>query len=310
MRGLVAISGKREERIARVAGMQRGRISRAQLLAAGIVDRTIYSLVANSLLHRRHQAVYAVGHTAPAPLTAETEALLACGPHAVLSHQTAARMWGLIERSDPVVHVTIRGRYGPRPRGVRVHRTNRLTRGEVDLLEQLPVTSPARTLVDFAATADMRTLERALEEAMHEKLVNERKVRLAIAAARGRRGASRLKAILDGWREPGVTRSEAERRMRWLIRAAQLPEPKTNVPMHGVVADFYWPDLGVVIEVQSHKYHLTKAALERDTRKAARLTAAGLTVSYVTWLQMEREPYAVVARVAQVLARAAPAPAG
>jgi hypothetical protein len=74
--------------------------------------------------------------------------------------------------------------------------------------------------------------------------------------------------------------------------------------MHGVEADLYWPELGVVVEVQSHKFHLTKAALERDTRKAARLTAAGLVVSYLTWLQMEHEPYAVVARVAQTLARA------
>ena len=93
--------------------------------------------------------------------------------------------------------------------------------------------------------------------------------------------------------------------MRELIRLAQLPEPRTNVPMHGVEADFYWPDLGVVIEVQSQKFHLTGAALERDTRKAAKLTAAGLTVSYVTWTQMQHEPFAVVARTAQLLARAA-----
>ena len=92
--------------------------------------------------------------------------------------------------------------------------------------------------------------------------------------------------------------------MRELIRLGQLPEPKTNVRINGVEVDFYWPELGVVIEVQSHKYHLTRPALERDTRKAARLTAAGKTVSYVTWLQMEHEPFAVVARVAQTLTRA------
>jgi very-short-patch-repair endonuclease len=99
----------------------------------------------------------------------------------------------------------------------------------------------------------------------------------------------------------------AERRFRELMRLAQLPQPKTNVRLHGYSVDAYWPDLGVVVEVQSQKFHLTKAALERDTRKAARLTAAGLTVSYVTWVQMDEEPFAVVARVAQVLARAAQA---
>src|SRR5205807_464831 len=82
----------------------------------------------------------------------------------------------------------------------------------------------------------------------------------------------------------------------------------TNARVHGFEADFYWPALGVVVEVQSHRLHLTKGALERDTRTAAKLTAAGLTVSYVTWVQMEREPLAVVARTAQLLARAGTPP--
>lgn len=284
--------------------MQRGRISRAQLLAVGIADRTIYHLAANGFLRRVCRGVYAVGHTAPAPLTAETEALLACGPHAALSHRTAARLWKLADTADQSVHVTIRDRFGPRPKGVHVHRTNRLTRGEVKIVDDLPVTSVARTLVDFAADAQLRGLEFAIEEALVQKRVTERQLRLAAARATGKRGAARITAVLAAQREPGITRSRAERRFRWLIRAAQLPEPKTNARLHGYSVDAYWPDLGVVVEVQSHKFHLTKAALERDTRKAARLTAAGLTVSYVTWVQMDEEPFAVVARVAQVLARA------
>jgi hypothetical protein len=106
-----------------------------------------------------HRGVYAVGHTAPTPLAAETAALLACGEHAVLSHGTAARLWRLLD--DDTIHVTIRGRHGPRPDGVHVHRTNRLTRGEVKVVEGLPVTSPARTLADLGATVHRRTLERS-----------------------------------------------------------------------------------------------------------------------------------------------------
>ncbi|HEY1592769.1 MAG TPA: hypothetical protein VGF81_13320 [Solirubrobacteraceae bacterium] len=245
-----------------------------------------------------------MGHAARTPLAAETEALLACAPHAVLSHHTAARLLKLLPEDDATVHLTIRGRHGARPNGVTVHRTTRLNRSEVKIVDGLPVTSALRTLLDLAAVVGIATLERAIEQALHEKLVSVRQLRQAIAGNNGRKGIPNLRAILDQQREPGFTRSRAERRMRELIRLAQLPEPKTNVPMYGVEADLYWPEFEVVIEVQSQKYHLTRAALERDTRKAARLTAKGKTVSYVTWLQMEREPFAVVARAAQTLARA------
>jgi very-short-patch-repair endonuclease len=272
--------------------------------AAGIKRDAIDRRVRTGYLIRKHRGVFAVGHDAPTPLTAETEALLACGPHAVLSHQTAARLLRLVDLDDGSIHVTIRGRFGPRPTGVTVHRTTRLNRSEVRIVDGLPVTSVARTIIDFAVDADIYTLERGIEEALIHKPVTEAQLERAAAAARGHRGAPRVKAILARWREPGITHSEAERRFRWLIRAAQLPEPKTNARLHGYSVDAYWPDLGVVVEVQSHKFHLTKAALERDTRKAARLTAAGLTVSYVTWVQMDEEPFAVVARIAQLLARA------
>jgi very-short-patch-repair endonuclease len=266
----------------------------------------VHGRVTTGRLIRKHRGVYAVGHTAPAPLADETAALLACGEHAVLSHQTAARLWKLAPAQDTDIHVTVRGRHGPQPVGVGVHRTTHLSRGEVRIVERLPITSPLRTLLDLSAVVDLRTLERAVEEAMIQKLTSERQLRGALAGANGRKGLANLRALLDRQREPGLLRSKAERRMRELIRLAQLPNPRTNVPMHGVEADFYWPDLGVVIEVQSQKFHLTRAALERDTRKAAKLTAAGLTVSYVTWTQMEHEPFAVVARTAQLLARAAP----
>ncbi|HEY2161936.1 MAG TPA: type IV toxin-antitoxin system AbiEi family antitoxin domain-containing protein [Solirubrobacteraceae bacterium] len=300
-----AISGDREDRIAAIAGLQRGRVSRDQLRAAGIPDRTVSRLAANGFLRRVHKSVYAVGHTAPAPLADETSALLACGQHAVLSHMTAAKLWSLILDGDATIHVTVRGRHGACPNGVHVHRTNQLKRGEVRIVEGLPVTSPLRTLIDLASTLGLRPLERAVEEVMIRKLASERQLRAAVADANGRHGIAGLKAILAANREPGVTRSKAEHRFRELIRAAQLPAPRTNVRIHGYEVDAYWPEFGVVVEVQSQKFHATRAALERDTRKAAKLTAAGLTVSYVTWLQMEREPFAVVARVAQLLARVA-----
>jgi very-short-patch-repair endonuclease/predicted transcriptional regulator of viral defense system len=297
-----AIEGSREERIAQIAKRQRGRVAHAQLLAAGIANRTIYRLVASGHLHREHRGVYAVGHTAPAPLADETAALLACGEHAVLSHYTAVLMHRLIPHGDGRIHVTIRGRHGPDPTGVTVHRTKALTRGEVTTLHGLPVTSPIRTIFDLASGAEVATVERAVEEGLVQRLVSERALRAHAATVTGQRSATLVTAIFDAHSEPGITKSKAERRFRALLRAAQLPPPLTNVRVHGYSLDCYWPDLGVVVEVQGYQFHSTRRKFEHDTRKAAALAAAGLSVSYVTWLQMENEPFAVVARVAQTLA--------
>ena len=298
----VPASGPREKRIAAIAEAQRGRAARRQLLSAGISSSAIGRMIDRGRLHPVHPGVYTVGHDAPVPLGDETAALLACGEHAVLSHHSAAALWGLIPEGDGSIHVTIRDRHGPRPDGVTVHRTNSLTRGEVRIVEDLPVTSPARTLTDIASEVDDRTFERAVNEALVQRLVSERELGKAAAARRGRPGGRTLAALLGRQREPSITRSEAERRLRGLLRAAQLPEPSANARVHGFEVDFYWPQLGVVVEVQGYKFHSGRAAFERDTRKAAKLAAAGLTVLYVTWRQMEEEPYAVVARVAQALA--------
>jgi hypothetical protein len=300
----VCVGGAPDERIAAVAGRQRGKISRGQLRALGVGTGPIHRRAVGGLLHREHRGVYAVGHTAPAPLAAETAALLACGEHAALSHHSAALLWKLIPHGVGSIHVTICGRHGAQPEGVRVHRTNRLTRGEVRIEQGLPVTSPARTVIDVATDLDEQTFWWAVNEARVQRLVTERELEAAAAAARGSRGAPILAALLKSQKEPAITRSDAEKRFLWLIRAAQLPTPRANVRLHGSSADAYWPDLGVVLEVQSHKFHSSRTAVENDARKCAKFTAAGLIVVYVTWRQMFDEPYAVVARVAQALAHA------
>lgn len=299
----IRVSGDRDAKVAVIANCQRGRISRRQMRLAGLSDDTIDRLAATGHLHRRHRGVFTVGHTAPTPLGEETAALLACGEGAMLSHHTAALLWRLIPHGDRAIHVTTGGRHGPCPHGVRSHRSSSLAEADVRIHHGLPVTSPGRTLLDLAGVAELPLVERAVEEAITQRLVSEAELRARASAASGHRGAPRITAILDAQREPGITKSKAERRFRRLLRAAQLPDPLTNVRLHGYSVDCYWPDLGVVIEVQGYRFHSGRRAFERDTRKAARLTAAGLNVSYVTWLQMDAEPFAVVARVAQTLAR-------
>ncbi|MBV8430044.1 MAG: hypothetical protein JO244_02705, partial [Solirubrobacterales bacterium] len=300
----VYVSGTPDERIAAIARLQRGRVARAQLLAAGITARMIHARLATGSFQREHRAVYVVGHTAPIPLGDEAGALLACGERAVLSHYTAALIHKLIPHGDGSLHVTIRGRHGPSLAGVTVHRTKALGGSEVQIIEGLPVTSPARTIFDLASSADTARVERAVEEALTQGMVTEPGLRRLAPTVRGQAGGKLVTAILDAHQEPGITKSKAERRFRHLMRAAQLPEPRTNFPFHGYSLDCYWPDLGVVVEVQGYRFHSSRKKFERDTRKAATLAAAGLSTSYVTWVQMDNEPFAVVARTAQALARA------
>jgi very-short-patch-repair endonuclease len=101
---------------------------------------------------------------------------------------------------------------------------------------------------------------------------------------------------------PAFTRSEAERRLLALIRAAGLPPPRTNVHVGPYEVDFLWPAHRLVVEVDGFAFHSSRAAFERDRRRDADLQARGLRVTRVTWRQLEREPHAVVARLAAALA--------
>jgi very-short-patch-repair endonuclease len=101
-----------------------------------------------------------------------------------------------------------------------------------------------------------------------------------------------------------VTDSQAEEMFFALMRDAQLPEPEVHAPIHGYTVDFLWRAQRLVVEVDGYKYHSSRVAVERDSKKSAKLTAAGLHVMRVTWRQMTDEPYAVIVRVAQALARA------
>jgi very-short-patch-repair endonuclease len=304
----VAVSGSRSERIATVAERQRGRIERAQLLAIGIPDRAIYRLVAHGYLIRRRRGVYAVGHAAAVELAAETEALLACGDGAALSYFTAGRLWQILPHratDGHLIHITVPGRHGADPDGIRVHRSDSLRPTSIHQLHELPVTSPGRTLLDLAEGLNPADLDWAVDEAVQRDLVSPDPLTRYARQHPGRRGAGKLAAAAARHRPTGVTKSQAEKRYRALIRSAGLPDPLTNVKLHGFTVDCYWPDHHLVVEVDSQRWHSIQPKVEHDSVKRATLVAAGLVVMSVTWQQMEQEPYAVVARTAQALARAA-----
>jgi very-short-patch-repair endonuclease len=299
-------AGRRDRAVAEVAARQYGVVSRAQLEAAGLGPSAIKHRIAHGRLHRIHRGVYAVGHRALAPGAREMAAVLACGPSAVVSHRSAARLWRLLgPDSVAAVEVTIlRSTRASRP-GIRIHRSDRLPPKDIRRLARIPVTSPARTLLDFADDATERELERAFDEALVRRLTSRAALVAVVERSRGRRGAGRLRGLVQRDEEPAFTRSEAEERFLALVRAAGLPAPQLNVELGGYTVDFLWRAPSLVVEIDGYRFHSTRSAFERDRVRDARLGAAGHRVMRVTWRQLVAEPHAVVARLAQALLVAA-----
>ncbi len=292
---------------AQVAAAQRGLVRRGQLVALGVSARAIEYLVSVGSLHRILRGVYAVGHPALEPLAAETAALLYAGDNAVLSHGTAAGVWGLVP-TPPVVAITIAGRNVRRQPHVKLHRVDTLDARDVRMKHGFPVTAPARTIIDFAAAHSADAVDRALNEARVLKLVTDAELTAALGRCRGRTGTRCVRQLLAAEHGPAITRSEAERRLRTLLRAADLPDPQFNVRVENHLVDALWPRQRLVVEVDGYGFHGHRRAFETDRRRDQELAAAGYQVIRVTWRQLTDEPIAVAARLAQALVVATPGP--
>jgi very-short-patch-repair endonuclease len=284
--------------IAVLAAKQHGVVTTAQLIAAGLDRGAIAYRVRRGRLHRVHRGVFLVGHAVSPPLALETAALLSVRPPSFLSHGCALYLWGLVAARPNQIDVTVSGR-NPRPRaGVRIHCARRLDRSDVARRHGLPITSPARTFLDVAVDMPSRALEQCLAEALRAGVVRKGQLLAAIDRAPGRRVRALRALLSDG---PALTRSEAERRLLDLVRAARLPSPRCNVRVDGYEVDFLWHEQRLVAEVDGYAFHSSRAAFERDRRRDADLQLRGFAVMRVTWRQLVWEPEAVVARLAQGL---------
>jgi very-short-patch-repair endonuclease len=301
-RSEIRLFGTKSERIEQIARVQRGRVSRTQLLAVAIKRKAIARRVATGYLIQLHRCVFAVGHLAPTSLGDETAALLACREGAVLSHYTAARIWGILPpgSGDGLIHITVEGERTTRIPNTTVHRTRDLQPRDIRIHERLPLTSPARTVLDLAPLLTLRELERALDQALINHLTSPSQIRELLDCAPGRAGTIRLKALATR-ATTTRTRSEAEERFLALIRAAELPHPEVNAPLHDYEIDFLWRDRRFAVEIDGYAYHSTRTAFEHDRRKDAHLQAAGFTTMRVTWMQLEHDRFPLVARLGRAL---------
>jgi very-short-patch-repair endonuclease len=285
--------------VVRLSRAQNGAVKAEQLHAAGLTRHAILARVKRGRLVPRFRGVYILGDPELLPLASESAALLSLGESAVLSHRSAAAIWGLAQPHPQVIDVTVIGSRPHGREGVRLHYAKTLE--DVTTHSNLKVTTPARTLIDLALQASTSELADAFGEARAKRLLTDAKLSAALRRApRNHPGAAIVRAML----REGATydRSRAERLMRRLCRKAELPQPLTNVIVHGHLVDFYWPDHGLIVEVDGYDTHGNRQAFENDRRRDQIHVAAGHVVVRITWPQLQREPIAVAARIAQALA--------
>jgi very-short-patch-repair endonuclease len=255
-----------KEPIRRLAAEQHGIVTRAQLLDAGVGSKHVDHWIKTGRLIRLHQGVYALGHVPPSPHARTMAAVLACGPEAVLSHRSAAKLYGLIRYTGPI-EITAPTKH--QRRGVIVHRS-RLAERDVTEHWGIPITSPARTLTDLAGTLSPASLTRAVNDARLAKLlvVEDLPARFSNQPKR-------------------PTRSPFEDAFPRFCARHRLPQPEINAIVAGYEVDAFWPAKRLIAELDGEEFHQD---FEADRAKDADLVEAGNRVIRLTWARLTLEP--------------------
>jgi very-short-patch-repair endonuclease/predicted transcriptional regulator of viral defense system len=303
---------RRELALAELAGRQHGVIALAQLRSFGLSPSGVRTRVAGGRLHRVHAGVYALGRLGLSKEGHWLAAVMACGPDALLSYQSAAALQGLRATAQTMIDVTV-PRHSSRSRpGIRIHRPSCLTPLDRTSVDGIPCTSVGRTLLDLAAVLQRPALERACDQAEVLRVLDMHAVRELLARRAGHPGVRRLRDVLEtGHVGENVPRTKLEEGFLRLCRRADLPLPEVNVWMAVTVeemqVDFLWRQDRVIVEVDGFATHRTRQAFRRDRRRDQLLTSAGWRVIRFTWDQVTKEPTYVI-EVMRKLVSAAPSP--
>jgi very-short-patch-repair endonuclease len=289
-----------------LAERQHGVVSLPQLTAFGLLPSAVRERVKSGRLHRIHRGVYAVGHAALTGRGRWMAAVLACGDRAVLSHRSAAALWGLREGGGSRIDVTAPRRTGRTRAGIRVHWRPSLAAVDVTTCDGIACTSVPLTLLDLASLLSPRQLENACDRAEQLRIFNGRALDDLLARARGERGTKRLRETLEQLGPGGAhTRSEIERLMLALCRTHILPQPVVNgwiqLEKVGFAPDFLWPEARLIVETDGHQTHRTRKAFEADRRRDQLLAEAGYLTLRFTWRQITEEPERVARTINAVL---------
>ncbi|HEX8975191.1 MAG TPA: type IV toxin-antitoxin system AbiEi family antitoxin domain-containing protein [Solirubrobacteraceae bacterium] len=285
--------------LVRIAQRQHGNVTVAQLHECGYGQAAIHRLCAQKRLFRVHHGVYALGRPPSLPLEHAAAAVLACGPAAALSHESAFVLWGFASRWRFPLHVTAAHRR-KRP-GIITHRAATLTRPDTRIQLGIRATSPARTLLDHAPALPDRQLRRAAAHARREGLMHPAALLDLLERNPWHPGAQALRATIT---DQAPTRSEFEDAFLVFCAHHGLPTPLVNTRVAGHEADAYFPESGLIVELDGWDFHRDRDAFEGDRERSAdALAEAAAPTLHITWERMTRRADREAQRLQRILSR-------
>jgi hypothetical protein len=249
-----------------IAAGQHGRVSRVQLLDAGVDPYRIRRWLADGRLRPAHWGVYALGHEAPSWRADYMAAQLAGGPGAAISHHAGTKLLSLRRGQAPLPEVSVTTTGARRRPGIVIHRVKSLA-GDVAEVDGIRVTTCPRTLLDLAPSTAPEELTRLCHEAWIHHRMRPHHIEACIARNPTKPGAAKLRQS----QRADVLLSDLEHRFVALLKAHRLPRPRTNIDHQGDKVDCHWPDHGgLTIELLSYRYHATRHAFEQDVARRRR----------------------------------------
>jgi very-short-patch-repair endonuclease len=216
-------------------------------------------------------------------------AVLAGGDGAALSHRIAAALWEIGAEQMERIDVSVRRRCELRRPGIRFYGRPTLQAGDILRRDDIPATSPSQTLLDLATELDPIPLERAVNNADKRGLVDPETLRDELVRFEGEPGVRPLRHLLDKlfFR---LSDSDLEIYFSRIVKAAGLPMPLSKQRVNSFEVDFFWPDLGLIVETDGLRYHRTPTAQTRDARRDRAHVMAGMTPLRFTHYEVRYEP--------------------
>ena len=216
-------------------------------------------------------------------------AVLVGGEGAALSHGSAAALLGIGIESNGRIDVSVRRQYKLRRPRMKLRSRPSISPQDIVVYDGIPVTSPARTLVDQATELGPIALERMINDADKRDLIDPETLREELTRFGGEPGVKALRELLDklSFR---LSDSDLEIYFRRIVSKSKLPMPLSKQRVNRCEVDFFWPDLGLVVETDGLRYHRTPSAQIRDARRDRAHVMAGMTPLRFTHYEVRYEP--------------------
>jgi hypothetical protein len=286
---------------------------RRELLLHGFDESRIAGWLRSGRLVQVLKGVYSLGRDIDTRNAAMRAALVAAGNGSVITGRSACEEWGIVaspsDQIPSLIQVAVtsgrrRTLHGASPalRNTRIKIVRRdFEPGEYRARTNLSLVAPPLALIDFAADASEREVRFAFLEACRLRYFGRSDVDYCHGRLVGRRGAVKVRPLLALWvPELGRIRSVLEGRflLDWVPQ--KLPMPMVNVKVHGWEVDLYWPDVGLVVELDGGAFHNGPISRARDRAKTSSLEGKELTVQRITWADYDANPAAIIGSIAEL----------